>query len=171
VYFVDASSEGTLKVDLENILHSRGAEYRTSSHQDSIAWLATTPDDWLMIMDNADDPSFRLLLYIAQSSRGNIIITTRNANQAMLAPNHSHHLEGLSTEDAISLILTASGYDHTEANRALARAIVEELGCLPLALAQAAGYMFVHKCLSTYLVLLRQSTKTLLATRPSELPY
>jgi NB-ARC domain len=86
-------------------------------------------------MDNTDDPSFRLVTYIAQSPRGNVIVTTRNANQAMLAPNHSHHLEELSTEDAITLILTASGYDNTEANRALARAIVEELGHLPLALA------------------------------------
>jgi hypothetical protein len=133
--------------------------------------LSTNPDDWLVIMDNADDPSFRLLSYVAQSSRGNIIITTRNANQAMLAPNNSHHLEGLSMDDAIGLILTASGYDDTEANRALARAIVEELGHLPLALAQAAGYMFVNKGLSTYLILFRQSTKTLLSTRPSEFPY
>jgi tetratricopeptide (TPR) repeat protein len=124
-----------------------------------------------MIMDNADDPSFSLLPYIAQSSRGNIIITTRNPNQAMHAPNSSHHLEGLSMEDAISLLLTASGNEDTKANRALAQAIVEELGRLPLALAQAAGYIFVHKCLSTYLVLYRQSAKTLLAERPSELPY
>ena len=110
-----------------------------------------------MIMDNADNPSLRLLPYIAQSSHGNIIITTRNANQAMLAPNNSHHLEGLSTEDAINLILTASGNENTPANRALARAIVEVLGHLPLALAQAAGYIFVHRCLSTYVVLFRQS--------------
>ena len=67
-------------------------------------------------------------------------------------------------DDAINLLLTASGSEDTEANRALARAIVEELGRLPLALAQAAGYIFVHKCLSTYLILYRQSTKMLLAT-------
>jgi tetratricopeptide (TPR) repeat protein len=134
-------------------------------------WLSTNPDDWLVIMDNADDPSFRLLPYIAQSSRGNIIITTRNANHAMLAPNDSHHLEELSMDDAIDLILTASGYDNTDENRALARAIVEELGHLPLALAQAAGYIFVFKCLSTYLWLYRRSTETLLSIRPPELPY
>jgi hypothetical protein len=89
----------------------------------------------------------------------------------MLAPNSSHHLEELSMDDAISLLLTASGNKDTEENRALAYAIVEELGRFPLALAQAAGYIFVHKCLSTYLVLYRQTTKTLLAERPSELPY
>ena len=124
VYFINASAEETLKADLENILHSRGAEYRTSSYQDALAWLANKPGDWTVIMDNADDPSFRLLPYIAHSSGGNVIITTRNANQAMLAPTSSHHLEGLSTEEAIRLILTASGYEQTEENRALARAIV-----------------------------------------------
>ena len=116
VYFVNASAEDTLKADFENIIRSRGAKYHTASHQDALTWLATKPDDWLMIMDNADNPLIRLLLYIAQSSRGNVIITTRNANQAILAPNSSHHLEGLSTEDAIDLILTASGYEDTEAN-------------------------------------------------------
>src|SRR5271170_5502282 len=141
VYFINASAEDTLKADLANIIRSRGAEYRASSHQDTLTWLATEVKDWLVIMDNADDPSFRLLPYIAQSPHGNVVITTRNANQAMLAPNNSHHLEGLSTEDAIRLILTASGYEHTEENRALARAIVEVLGHLPLALAQAAGYI------------------------------
>jgi tetratricopeptide (TPR) repeat protein len=171
VYFVNASAEETLKVDFENIIRSRGVEYLTASHNDALTWLATKPDDWLVIMDNADEPSLRLFPYIAQSSRGNIIITTRNANQAMLAPKSSHHLEGLSTEDAISLILTASGYEDTKANRALASAIVEVLGRLPLALAQAAGYIFVHQCLSTYVVLFQESTHNLLATRPPELPY
>src|SRR5271169_5442667 len=117
VYFVNASAEESLKADFENIIRSRGGEHRTGSCQDALTWLAAKSDDWLVIMDNADDPSFRLLPYIAQSPHGNVIITTRNVNQAMLAPNSSHHLEGLSTEDAIRLILTASGYEHTEENR------------------------------------------------------
>jgi tetratricopeptide (TPR) repeat protein len=158
-------------VDFENIIRSRGTEYRTASHEDALTWLAAKPEDWLVIMDNADNPSLLLLPYLAQSSRGNVIITTRNSNQAMLAPNSSHHLEGLSTEDAISLILTASGNPHTNANRALARAIVELLGHLPLALAQAAGYIFVHQCLSTYVVLFQESAANLLSARPLELPY
>jgi hypothetical protein len=171
VYFVNASAEETLKVDFENIIRSRGTEYRTASHEDALTWLATKLDDWFVIMDNADDPLLRLLPYIAQSSRGNVIITTRNSNQAMLGPNSSHHLEGLSTEDAITLILTASGSPDTDANRALARAIVEVLGHLPLALAQAAGYIFVHQCLSTYVMLFQESAEILLVARPSELPY
>jgi tetratricopeptide (TPR) repeat protein len=125
-------------------------------------------------MDNADDPKFHLFPYIPQSFRGNIIITTRNANHATLAPKNSHHLEGLSTEDAINLILTASESEDTPANRALARAIVEELGHLPLALAQAAGYILVHKCLSTYLDIYHTSKDDLLALLESlemQLPH
>jgi tetratricopeptide (TPR) repeat protein len=124
-----------------------------------------------MIMDNADDPSFRLHPYIAQSSCGNVIITTRNAIHALLAPKSRHHLEGLSTEDAINLLLTTSEYENTAENRALARVIVEVLGHLPLALAQAAGYICIHRRLSTYAILYQQSAMNLLATRPSELPY
>jgi tetratricopeptide (TPR) repeat protein len=122
-------------------------------------------------MDNADDPLLRLLPYIAQSSRGNVIITTRNAIHALLAPKSRHHLEGLSTEDAVSFILTASDYKDTKENRALAGAIVKVLGNLPLALAQAAAYIFIHQCLSNYVVLFQQSAERSLATRQPELPY
>jgi hypothetical protein len=171
VYFINAGIEDALKVDFENIIRSCGVEYRTASHQDALAWLATTPNDWLIIMDNADDPSFRLVPYIAQSPHGNVIITTRNSTHALLAPKSRHHLKGLSTKDAISLILTASDYEDTDENRALARMIVEVLGRLPLALAQAAGYIFVHQCLLTYVMLFQKSAQNLLAARPSELPY
>lgn len=171
VYFVNASAEGTLRADLENIIRSRGIEYRSSSYQDAITWLATKSGDWLVIMDNADDPTFRIFPYIPQSFQGNIIITTRNVNHAALAPKNSHHLEGLSTEDAINLILTAAGIEDTPANRALARVVVEELGHLPLALAQAAGYILVHKCLSTYLEIYRPSRADLLNSLVTELPH
>jgi len=89
-------------------------------------------------LDNADDPKFLIFPYIPKCTHGNIIITTRNSTLFTLAPNSSHHLEGLSTEDAIDLILTASQNEKNEINWALARAIVLELGHFPLALAQAA---------------------------------
>lgn len=36
VYFVNASTEETLKADLENIIRSRGSEHRSSSHHDAL---------------------------------------------------------------------------------------------------------------------------------------
>ena len=126
--------------------------------------------DWLLILDNADNPNFRLFPYIPKCVHGNIIITTRNSNHATLALNSSHHLEGLSTEDAVTLILTASGNEINDANKIIAHRIVDELGHLPLALAQAAGYTFVHKCLETYLDIYHESKGKLLAITSSELP-
>ena len=64
----------------------------------------------------------------------------------MLAPKSSHHLEGLSTDDAVLLILTASGYEIDDANKMIARRIVDELGRLPLALAQAVD---IRSCLES----------------------
>jgi hypothetical protein len=169
VYFVNDSTEETLKADFENIIRSRGSQYRSSSYHDGLALMAKL-DDWLLIIDNADDPSFRLIPYVPKSIRGNVIITTRNSNHATLAPNSYHHLEGLSVEDAVTLILIASGYKNTDTNRALARAIVDELGHFPLALTQAAGYIFVHKCLPRYLSIYRESRMELLESIETELP-
>jgi hypothetical protein len=73
-------------------------------------------------------------------------------------------------DDAIELIIVASGSDNTEQNRILAYAIAKELGHLPLALAQAAGYIFVHECLSTYLDIYHTSQKELLESVEAELP-
>ena len=46
-----------------------------------------------------------LIRYIPQCSHGHVIVTTRNAELAALAPNTSHALEGLSISDAIRLLM------------------------------------------------------------------
>jgi hypothetical protein len=76
----------------------------------------------------------------------------------------------LSTDDAVLLILTASGYEINDANKIIAGRIVDELGHLPLALAQAAGYILIHQCLETYLNIYHESKGKLLAITSSELP-
>jgi tetratricopeptide (TPR) repeat protein len=70
----------------------------------------------------------------------------------------------------VSLILTASGNEINDANKIIAHRIVDELGHLPLALAQVAGYTFVNKCLETYLNIYHESKGKLLAITSSELP-
>jgi hypothetical protein len=170
VYFLNASSEASLKADLETLIRSLGNNNRTKSFDAALQWLATKVKDWLVIMDNADDPSFPVFRYTPKCTHGNVIITTRNANHATLAPNSTYHLEELSMEDAIDLILTASRSENTEVNRAFATKIVLKLGRLPLALAQAAGYIFVHHCLSTYLDIYQASQKELLESMDTQLP-
>ena len=73
-------------------------------------------------------------------------------------------------EDAIDLILTASRNENNEVNRALARAIVLELGQFPLALAQAAGYILIHGCLNRYLSIYRVNKRELLDSFEAQQP-
>ena len=87
VYFLDASTELNIKSDLENILRSRGTAYASKDHRDTLTWLATKMENWLVIMDNADDPELRLFPLMPKCGHGNIIITTRNSILASLAPN------------------------------------------------------------------------------------
>ena len=107
----------------------------------------------------------------------NLPVETSSSRRAMrikpcLPQVVSHHLEGLSTEDAINLILTASGYEDTEANRALGacyRGSSSDIFLLHWHRRRDTSSSI--KCLSTYLILFQQSAERLLAARPSELPY
>lgn len=170
VYFLDASTEDRLKTDLETAIRSRGPTYHSRSYEDALIWLANEGRDWLVILDNADDPNVPLSQFIPKSRSGNVIITTRNATYAALAPNSYHALEGLSVPDSVTLLLNMSKYPITDANWLSAEQVVTELQCLPLAVAHAGGYIFVHQCLTMYLDTYRKhKAKFLAATRPEQL--
>lgn len=93
-------------------------------------------------------------------------MTTRNEQHGVLAPHVQYKIEQLATEDAIRLLLQTSHYPPTQSNLDFALEIVEEVGCLALAVAQAAGYIFIHKCLHTYLSIHRQNRRAMLSSTP-----
>ncbi|KAG8859847.1 hypothetical protein FRC20_011775 [Serendipita sp. 405] len=162
VYFLDARSQERLETELETIIRSRGSAYRSRTHQDAIDWIAGQ-ERWLLIFDNADDPSLRLFDYIPNSSGGHVLITSRNDLVRVQAPENSHKVDSLSLGDASHLLLVSSGYTASPDNLTKAKEIARELGCLPLAVAHAAGYITIHRCLDTYLHLYRQRRRELLS--------
>jgi tetratricopeptide (TPR) repeat protein len=171
VFFVDASSEDRIKENYQAIIRSRGIAYRTSTYESALQWLANTDVSWLIIADNADDPDLDLHPFVPQNPWGHFIITSRNANQGLMARKHAHHIEALDVSDAIKLLLDVSGYDCTDINAANAKAIVNTLGYLPLAIVQAAGYIYKHKCLLTYIDIYNESREKILAETAKELPH
>ncbi|KAG9053914.1 hypothetical protein FS842_006778 [Serendipita sp. 407] len=74
-----------------------------------------------------------------------------------------HKVDSLSLGDASHLLLVSSGYTTSPDNLTKAKEIARELGCLPLAVAHAAGYITIHRCLDTYLHLYRQRRRELLS--------
>src|SRR5271170_42923 len=170
VYFINADSEDSLKIDYESIIRSQGGSHHSDSHEDALKWLATQQSEWCIILDNADDPEVDIFSHIPKGFRGNVIVTTRNSTHRALSPNNSHVIEGLIMPDAITLLLQISEYEVTADNEFLAQQIVHEVEHLPLAIAHAGGYIYVHRCLDTYLAMYHKSKARLLASRPRSLP-
>ncbi|PVF92431.1 TPR-like protein [Serendipita vermifera] len=170
VFFVDASSEDRIKEDYRAIIRSRGIAHRSSNHENAIQWLRNADTPWLIIADNADDPDFDLNPYIPRCARGHLILTTRNKSQSLMARTHTHHIDALNARDSVKLLLDISGYEPIDINVKHATAIAEILGHLPLAIVQAAGYIYRNQCLSTYIKFYNESRDKFLAHRAKELP-
>lgn len=72
-------------------------------------WLANNEHDWLLIIDNADDPEFDYNCYIPAGTRGSIILTSRSPDGAYYGNTGSSEVVGLSSQDAVELSLTSCG--------------------------------------------------------------
>lgn len=91
-------------------------------------------DKWLLIFDNAADPS-DIRNYLPQGGEGHVLITSRNQNWRGTAEPLS--LSVLSRPEAVAFLLKRTGQDE----RAQASLLAQELGDLPLALEQAGAFI------------------------------
>ena len=115
--------------------------------------LEETSGDWLLILDNADhldqfmgtanqDNSISISQYIPR--RGRILITTRDRRfqGSVAAASNGLCVDLMSAEEAESLLLKSVPQHLVQQNLAnifMAKELVDELGYLPLAIAQAAA--------------------------------
>jgi hypothetical protein len=114
--------------------HARGRDSVAAVH----AVLADRPGGWLLVFDNAAGPG-DLRTLLPPTGDGEVIITTQNPFWPGL---RVLELPVLGLDDAAEfLVSSASAGDLTAA-----RELAKKLGCLPLALAQAVGYMGAVGC-------------------------
>lgn len=94
--------------------------------------------DWLLVFDNIQEPAW-LADFLPQG--GHVLITTRNEHWATgtLIP-----VDVMSETESIELLKRLSGYHDTDFSE-----VARVLGCLALALAQAASYMKAAPLIST----------------------
>jgi hypothetical protein len=116
-------------------------------------WLEdSTSLTWLLVLDNVDVSTLDFIRnnLPRQNRRGNILFTTRTVDVASAlsyaAGQQQEVLElGLpDAQDAVDLLLTESGIHTASATwvtKSKANEVVKCLGCLPLAISQAASYM------------------------------
>ena len=145
VFWVSAATETSLLSDFQQVGRQTQCVSNYASLQPKEAtelvlrWL-NVQQSWLLIVDNLDRVEVvdRYLPDVSQTKH--ILITTRS--------QHCHHIpaEGLEVkampvEDAIDLLLTRAGIECTAEKKSEATKIVIELGCLPLAIEQAAAFI------------------------------
>ncbi|KAH8834134.1 hypothetical protein DL96DRAFT_1676352 [Flagelloscypha sp. PMI_526] len=162
VFFIDASDKFTLENDLKAIA-SRVADKPTI--EDALHLLRTTKAKWLLFLDNADDTSLDLRPYIMWS-HGNVLITTRNREARVHAPDCNIWVDKLELDDAKELLLRGVAVEKNSETDMIASEIVQKLGCLALAVSQARGFLAQDICtLSEYLPIYMQNRRKLLEDR------
>ncbi|KAG8690038.1 hypothetical protein FRC08_010697, partial [Ceratobasidium sp. 394] len=145
VIYIDASSSATIEMDLKSIaLRNNAGE----SSNDALTWIAQKLEQpWLIIYDNADDPTVDLCRYFPRCSHGRILVTTRNHGLASLAQpaDHCHRMSNMPPKEAQILLWKAADLpEDTEADTSAV--LVKELGYLTSAIAQASAYIRKHRC-------------------------
>ncbi|KAJ7245234.1 hypothetical protein C8J57DRAFT_1190944 [Mycena rebaudengoi] len=163
VFFLDASTIDTIKAGLKNIALTRSIG---SADEDASRWLASAQEEWLLIFDNADDPSIKLFNYFPQSSSGNILITSRNPQLYVHAPDCHHHISDMEEEDAVQLLLASAIQPLTIETQLLATDIA--LYCFPLAIVQAGAYIAKTQKLRKYLTVYEHNRAELLSRLPDQ---
>ncbi|KAJ6456975.1 hypothetical protein C8R45DRAFT_1185122 [Mycena sanguinolenta] len=107
---VDASNTNTIETSLMNVA---ATEQAGKSSQDVLNLLANKHEEWLLFLDNADDPTINLNHWFPRCNHGNIIITTRN------------HMSNMEKLDAVALLLKSALCPSSPTNVQLAAEIVK----------------------------------------------
>ncbi|KAJ6450465.1 P-loop containing nucleoside triphosphate hydrolase protein [Mycena sanguinolenta] len=154
---VDASNTDTIETGLKNIAAMKQAG---TASQDTLALLASKHEQWLLFLDNADDPKVNLNQFFPRCNHGNIIITSRNHGVRI----HGAHCEVSNMEelDAVTLLLKSAQCEASATNKILAAEIVKALCFFPLAIVQAGAFISESETLGTYLDLFLKNQTELL---------
>ncbi|KAF8470650.1 hypothetical protein BDZ91DRAFT_791604 [Kalaharituber pfeilii] len=121
-------------------------------------WLTAKQNNkWLLVFDNLDDlESFDINDYIPSCDFGTIIITSRRRES--MQGRRGLEVYQMQNNEAEKLLLTSARLDLEKLapeerkleEAAAVVAIVQNLGCLPLAIAQAGAYISVQQCLFSH---------------------
>ena len=113
-----------------------------------LQWMSGIQEEWLIVFDNADElPVHMVEKFIPSGNRGNILITSRNRSMGrVISFVNVIEINEMEEADAITLLLKASHLDATAEHMEVAKDIVTELGCIPLAVDQAGAYIEAGKC-------------------------
>ncbi|MEU4825114.1 FxSxx-COOH system tetratricopeptide repeat protein [Actinomadura sp. NPDC023710] len=103
------------------------------------SWLGCH-EDWLLILDNVGDPAGVEPL-VSRVLSGRVLVTSRLGEGWHRLDASVLRLDVLTEGQAVALLMRIAGAGRAGAELQGAAALVAELGCLPLAVEQAAAYL------------------------------
>ncbi|MBY8842897.1 tetratricopeptide repeat protein [Streptomyces sp. SP2-10] len=151
-------------------------KYPQQAAQTFLARLQPKPQEqplrWLVVFDDVTDPADLNGLWPPVSPQGRTLVTTRRKDGALSGHGRRLIEVGLFTpEESLAYLTAALADHHRPENVDLLAALAEDLGHLPLALAQAAAYIVDSgETVVAYRELLADRTKKLIDAAPDVLP-
>lgn len=171
IFWIDASSVETAQEGFLAIAR----ECKQEENVDSIKVWLSGKEDWLLILDNADDPSLDITKFFPVGNRGTILITTWNVECRQNATAGSYQVNELDINDATTLLLKSALLEDMKDKtmRKSAENTVQTLGCLALAIIQAGAVIRQNLCsLDGFCGLYVERKKELLECgRPKNIDY
>lgn len=145
-YFINGRSKETIEGDLINYVQEMSHTHSRVTFDDALAFFRDPSHrDWLLIYDGVDDIDLELSSLLPDCTHGSIIITTRNPSLGRSTSSSALHLElGAMTEEEAKELVRLSTRSFVDKRDAVA--IAQELGYLPVALAQASKYIVQAAC-------------------------
>ncbi|KAK3986887.1 hypothetical protein QBC44DRAFT_401512 [Cladorrhinum sp. PSN332] len=142
IFFIDGSTQVTIDQSYANIAREHQLGNGATEEMKKLAhdWISRLTDEWLMIFDDLMNHQQAPVL---GRGKGNIIYTSRTSFfKSELPANCVFEVVEMEEADAVDLLLKAARNNDAKASDediASARAIVNRLGRLPLAISTAAG--------------------------------
>ncbi|KAJ3739822.1 hypothetical protein DFH05DRAFT_502076 [Lentinula detonsa] len=142
IFFITADQEDSIQRSYVDIAKTSGVE-NPSSWKVGWNWLKAHKKNWLVVIDNADDPKIPFSEYLPSCYHGNVIITSRNPELEVYS-NQSLELKGMPAEEGIQLLAKYAMKGMKEIRdeeQEKAAEIAKELHYFPLALVHAGAYI------------------------------
>ena len=151
MFWIDASSVESIETSLRGLSSLSTAQNFgvDGSVQSVLQWISSIQEEWLIVFDNADDLSPEAVAkFFPPGNRGNILITSRDQSMRRIVSllENSIQVNEMEELDAITLLLRASCLNASDEHVEAAKKIVNELGCIPLAVDHAGAYIAAGKC-------------------------
>ena len=172
IYWIRSETLSNIALDYANLATQLNLSEQKSDDQqikiNAVKRFLANNADWLLIFDNAEDPTY-LRDFIPRNDSGHILITSQKRS-VWTGIAHVQEVLTFLLNESVDLLLSNISYK----DRKLAEELAKELGNLPLAVSQASAYIFKTGCsIQFYLELFKKHSRILLAKHieHSEYPY